>query len=252
MFQEIKKILFVQIRDDDMRDHERKVVREHSFLKENQVEYFDAFIHELNGDELDGKDALFIGGSGDYLISQGHVPRQIDKVISIIKLARERRLPILGMGFGGQIMAHAFGGKIILDKSRTEMGTCQLIKEEVAKYCPIFSSFSDRFNAQLGHQDHIETLPEGAVNLISSELSQVQAWTFPGEPFYALTFHPELDPIGVEHRLRYYASKYGFSQEQINAMLSEFIPTPEAKSVLRLFLDKIVGEGQCFEIDNRE
>ena len=247
MFQDHQKILFVQIRDDDMRDHERMVVREHSFLKEDQVKYFDAFIHEFNGDELDSVDALFIGGSGDYLISQGHAPRQIEKVVALVKMARERGLPTLGMCFGGQIMTHAFGGKLVLDESRTEMGTYRLKKKPAAEHCPIFSGLPDEFDAQLGHQDHMEVLPEGAVNLLSSELSQVQAWTFPGEPLYALTFHPELDPEGVEHRLRYYASKYGFSQEQINDMLSEFTPAPHAKSVLRLFLDKVVGKGECYQ-----
>ena len=68
------------------------------------------------------------------------------------------------------------------------------------------------FTAQLGHKDHIICLPSDAVLLASSEKSECQAFTFEGEPVYALTFHPELDMKALNYRLDYYANQYNLSE----------------------------------------
>jgi GMP synthase (glutamine-hydrolysing) len=246
MFSDDQKVLFVQLRPDAMRDHEREVFLKHASLSPEQAVFLDVFEDEISEAMLDGVDALVIGGSGDFLLSRGDIPEHIAAVSELARAARERGMPILGICFGGQILSQAFGGKVVHGPDRKEMGTFELTRSPNAVHCPVFKELPERFHAQLGHQDHIDEIPEGAVHLASSELSHHQAWTFPGEPMYALTFHPELDEDAMHYRINFYADEYGLDEPTLEEMRGGIFAAPEAVRVIRLFLDRVVGEGRRF------
>ncbi|HLD17474.1 MAG TPA: type 1 glutamine amidotransferase [Patescibacteria group bacterium] len=243
------RVLLLQMRPDAfVREHERKFIVETAGLRSEQVVCLDTLEADLSPSILDGFDALIIGGSGDYLISQGHIPNVVEKIGILIREARARHLPTLGICFGAQLMTIALGGRVVYGPDHQETGTFEISKTPVANLCPIFSELPARFNAQLGHKDHLDTLPPGAVHLASSSLSPLQAYTFPGEPLYAMILHPEIDEDGIAFRLDYYQKEYGLPSDVTTGMRSRLRPSPDASRILRLFFEKVVCGGKTYPV----
>ena len=232
------RILLLQFRPDAaMAAHEFELVVRFSHRPASDFVAVDATTASLTAELLDGADAIILGGSGDYLISRGDIPEILSALVPILEEARRRRVPTLGICFGAQILTHAFGGRVELDESRAEVGTFPVTKTDAGREDALFHELPDRFDAQLGHKDHLTVLPAGAVHLASSERSVHQAWKFPDAPMYALTFHPELDQEGVLYRVDYYAKEYRFTPESVEAMRAVLRPSPEASTLIAKFLD---------------
>jgi GMP synthase-like glutamine amidotransferase len=240
-------ILFIQIRrDPTVCAHETQSVLMHAGLLPDACMVADALMHPLDLSLLDRVRAVIIGGSGEFLISQGDIPEVMENVKDVVREARRRRMPTLGICFGGQIMTEAFGGRVEMDVSRQEVGTFQTTRTLASDRCPIFSRLPRVFDAQYGHKDHFTSLPSGAVLLASTVLSPFGAYTFPGESVYALVMHPELDEEAMAFRLAHYRDRYGVDQELYDRMVSAFRPSQDASCILRLFLSEVVEKGQSY------
>lgn len=237
------RILLLQFRPDPaMAAHEFDLVVKFSGRSAADFSRVDATAEPLDAALLTGVDALILGGSGDYLISRGDIPSIRAALKPFLAEARARRVPTLGICFGGQLMTEAFGGTVGLDEARAEVGTFPVTKTAEAHADPLFAPLPATFEAQLGHKDHFTALPPGATRLAFSERSANQAWTFVGEPVYALTFHPELDIDGVLYRVDYYAKEYKLTEEKIAEMKRVLKPSPEASTILVRFLNAFAAE----------
>ena len=240
-------ILLIQWRKDRvMADHEFDCFIKYSGRDRSSVKRLDACTVIPTLDILEGVDALVVGGSGDYLVSQNDIPRQTAGMFLVLEEARHRSIPTLGICFGSQIMTKAFGGLVVKDESREEAGTFIVQKSEGAEKCPVLQYLPDTFSAQLGHKDHLEYLPVGAVNLVSSEKSTNQYWVFPGEPIHAVLWHPELKQEDLQYRLRFYAKVYGWSEDKIQLMFETLKPSPHASDVLHGFFEEVVKKGRVY------
>lgn len=238
------KSLLIQIREDEAtRKHEIDCFVRRSGIDAKKLISIDSLKTLPKSDLLEDADVLVVGGSGDYLISEGDVPEQIAAIGEVLTAAREKQIPTLAICFGAQIMAHVFGGKVEKDVSRQELGTYEIEKSSMAEHCPIFKDLPESFHVQLGHKDHITALPNGAIHLASSERSEVQAFTFPGEKVYAYTFHPELDAEDIRWRLDYYAKNYGLTKETINSIMSRTFSAQHGTRPLRAFYKEVAGKG---------
>ncbi len=253
------KILLIQIRKDVMKEHEYQCVLEKTGLKSDELVAFDIFERLVTPGDLEGCDALIIGGSGGYCVSQREIPEEIDAIIAVANAARHRGMPILGICFGHQLLAPAFGGETKMDRERQELGTYEITQLPAAKVDPIFSHLPETFLAQEGHKDHVTTLPPGAVHLATSVLSPNQAFTFPGEGVYGFQMHPELAKKDILTRLEHYRELYlksmmndatmdagGGGQTEFDEVMARTFETPEAEKILKLFVDKIVRGGERY------
>ena len=97
-------------------------------------------------------------------------------------------LPILGICYGAQYLAHTRGGKVEASDSR-EYGRAQLT---IVKESPLFKGVSRSSQVWMSHGDTISKLPEGAEVLASTEDVENAAYRFKDEPIYAVQFHPEV------------------------------------------------------------
>ena len=97
-------------------------------------------------------------------------------------------LPLLGICYGAQYLAHRYGGAVESAGSR-EYGRAEL---EVTRQDPIFDGIPVRSQVWMSHGDTITRLPEGAVVLASTPSVTNAAYRFCGEPTYAVQFHPEV------------------------------------------------------------
>jgi GMP synthase-like glutamine amidotransferase len=106
-----------------------------------------------------------------------------------IRRAHEAGIPILGICFGGQLMARALGGQVA-PGPEPELGWTQVRHHGVEGFPPgpWFESHNDRWQ-----------LPPGARELASTPLAS-QAFSL-GRTL-AVQFHPEIDPETLEVWLR--------------------------------------------------
>jgi GMP synthase (glutamine-hydrolysing) len=99
------------------------------------------------------------------------------------------RLPLLGICYGAQYLAHTGGGRVESSNSR-EYGRAML---DVAKAdSPLLKGVSAHTQVWMSHGDTISALPVGAEVIASTADVENAAFQFAGEPTYAVQFHPEV------------------------------------------------------------
>ncbi|MCS7051407.1 MAG: glutamine-hydrolyzing GMP synthase, partial [Thermomicrobium sp.] len=105
----------------------------------------------------------------------------------------ERGLPVLGICYGMQLLAHAFGGTVA-PASHREYGPALV---EVVTDHPILSSLPPRFDVWMSHGDRIDVLPPGFVPLARSTNAPFAAMA--RDNVIGLQFHPEVahTPLGT-------------------------------------------------------
>lgn len=189
------------------------------------------FDEASTADALEGVSGVTIGGAGWSTFEEiPHFPAFLD----VLREARRRRIPTLGICFGAQTLAHLYGGAVVRDEPREEYGTIEIACEAAAEADPLFSGTPARFPAQAWHHDRIAALPEGAHPLAWSQDGAVlQAYRFDGEPVWGVQFHPErtFETFGrlLETRT---APSEAWPIERIRATLK---PSPEATALLARF-----------------
>ena len=98
------------------------------------------------------------------------------------------RLPLLGICYGAQYLAHTGGGKVEASDTR-EYGRAIL---RITAPSPLFKGVSIESQVWMSHGDSISSLPNGATVIASTENVTNAAYQFTGEPTYAVQFHPEV------------------------------------------------------------
>ena len=111
-----------------------------------------------------------------------------------VDLSRFRgRLPLLGICYGAQYIAHTGGGKVESAGSR-EYGRQHLAK--IDKDNALFHGFDDDSQVWMSHGDTITHLPAGARAIASTESVENAAYHIPApqgqQPVWAVQFHPEV------------------------------------------------------------
>ena len=97
-------------------------------------------------------------------------------------------LPLLGICYGAQYLAHHYGGTVESAGSR-EYGRAEL---ELKQRDPLFDGIPPRSQVWMSHGDTITALPDNATVLASTPSVVNAAYRIYGEQTYAVQFHPEV------------------------------------------------------------
>lgn len=244
----MQKIHLLQFRENPgVADHEYDCFLDKTGLSSDVLKKVSMLDPDLDIEHVLDADAIILGGSGEFLVSKNDIPEARQKSKMILEKALERDLPTLGVCFGSQIMCDAFGGRIELDSDRQETGAFEIDLHDEKEHCPIFKDLPNKFHVMLGHKDHMEALPEGAISLGKSELTPVQAFTFPGSKMYGFLFHPELAADDIIYRLRNYAENYGVNEEGLVELRKELEKDVEnGVKALHNFLEEVGRKGRVY------
>jgi GMP synthase (glutamine-hydrolysing) len=98
------------------------------------------------------------------------------------------KLPLLGICYGAQYLAHTGGGKVEASNTR-EYGRAML---KVVAESPLLKGVKPQTQVWMSHGDSISALPKGAKVIASTADVVNAAFEFEGEPTYAVQFHPEV------------------------------------------------------------
>ncbi|MCR9012356.1 glutamine-hydrolyzing GMP synthase [Gabonibacter chumensis] len=99
------------------------------------------------------------------------------------------KLPLLGVCYGAQYLAHYFGGEVKASNKR-EYGRANL--SFVDKTCSLFTGISDHSQVWMSHGDTIEFLPAHYKVVASTRDVTHAAYRVEGETTYGIQFHPEV------------------------------------------------------------
>lgn len=99
------------------------------------------------------------------------------------------QMPLLGVCFGAQYLAHNFGGEVMASNKR-EYGRANLAY--VDKESDLFCRVSDHSQVWMSHGDTIEKLPADCQVIASTKDVANAAFKVAGEVTYGIQFHPEV------------------------------------------------------------
>ena len=99
------------------------------------------------------------------------------------------RLPVLGICYGAQYMAHFYGGEVAPSNTR-EYGRAKL--GFIDHDCILFKEIKTHTQVWMSHGDTIITLPKNYKVIASTEDVNYAAYKIDGEQTWAIQFHPEV------------------------------------------------------------
>lgn len=99
------------------------------------------------------------------------------------------KLPLLGVCYGAQHLAHEFGGEVLPSKIR-EYGRANLSFVDDSN--PLMKGVSNGSQVWMSHGDTIAKLPEGYKIITSTNDVEVAGYQIYNEETYAIQFHPEV------------------------------------------------------------
>jgi GMP synthase (glutamine-hydrolysing) len=104
-------------------------------------------------------------------------------------------IPVLGICYGMQLIAHHLGGKVDPGHAREYGPALLAVREPNA----LFKGLNDELPVWMSHGDHVSEMPPGFRSLASSGNSPVAAFTN-GHGIFGIQFHPEVvhTPSGRE------------------------------------------------------
>ena len=114
--------------------------------------------------------------------------------LNLLRSALDANKPILGVCLGSQLLAAALGSRVYPGQQK-EIGWHEVRRSDAAKADRLFSNAPDAFQAFHWHGDMFD-VPQGAVPLLSSELTPCQAFRF-GAAAYGLLCHLEVTQTTV-------------------------------------------------------
>jgi GMP synthase (glutamine-hydrolysing) len=147
-----------------------------------------------------------------------------------------RRIPVLGVCFGHQLLAQALGGSVTPHPGGREMSTVAV--ERLADD-PLFEGVAPSFDANACHCDTVVELPPGALVLAKNQHDRHQVLRF-GPRAYGVQFHPEFD--GAIMRAYVDARSELLHAEGLDAgaLRARALDTPSARRILQNFVRRLV------------
>jgi len=128
-------------------------------------------------------DGVALSGSPD-MMSEDRVAAKFRKEMDAILGSN---VPVLGVCFGHQMMARAFGAEVVKDgRPVLEMVRTQVLAED-----PLFDGLPRSLVLLESRHEVVKSLPQGFRLLASSAMSQIATMKHEARPLYGVQFHPE-------------------------------------------------------------
>ena len=132
-------------------------------------------------EDLSGFKAVILSGSPHSVRGEDAPHPNLDGI--------KGKLPLLGVCYGAQYLAHFKGGEVAPSNTR-EYGRANL--SFVASGELFLAGISEGSQVWMSHSDTIKTLPTGGTLLASTHDVKNAAYKIEGEDTYAIQFHPEV------------------------------------------------------------
>jgi GMP synthase (glutamine-hydrolysing) len=148
--------------------------------------------------------------------------------------AIKQNIPILGICFGHQILAHALGGRVGSTLAGPEFGTVSASLTPAAKDDMIFRDLPPIIQVQASHYQSALDLPSGSTILAFSKKEPHAAVRFRPN-VWGVQFHPEFDADITSTYIREFYAALEESTDDLSALLDNCKDTRTGSLILRRF-----------------
>ncbi len=142
--------------------------------------YAEIFLPETPLAKLSKYKGIILSGGPNSVYEKG-APTISPKIFSL-------GIPILGLCYGHQLIAHLLGGKVEPDETK-EYG---LAKLSVLKKIGIFDGLRDHTQVWMSHGDSVTALPKGFVHIGKTADCEYAAMASPSQKIFSAQFHVEV------------------------------------------------------------
>lgn len=129
--------------------------------------------------ELQPQGIIFTGGPNS--VYEEGAPK-------IEKEVFELGIPVLGLCYGMQLMAHTLGGKVAQAETREFGKTKTFVNTE----SPLYKGLSEEEIVWMSHVDYVADMPAGFEKVAYTAACPVAAMQNPEKKLYAMQYHPEV------------------------------------------------------------
>ena len=155
-----------------------------------------------------------------------------------LRTAFKDGLPLLGICYGHQLLAHAFGGEVNTNPRGPEYGTVDIHLKPEATEDPLFKNVPSQIKAQVSHSQSVLKLPGNSILLAGSDGEPHHAFRI-GSSCWGIQFHPEFNTEITKTYINEHKQElagHGLNAEEIIANAAD---TPKAAAILKGFASLI-------------
>ena len=166
--------------------------------------------------------------------------RWSERTAAWVRGAVDDRVPLLGVCYGHQLLAHALGGAVDYNPLGDEVGTVTVQRTRAGASDAFLGALPQRFSAQATHAQTVVSLPPGAVVLARSAGERCQAVRF-SETAWGVQFHPEFGVREMRAFVRDERESLHVAGVDAAALERAVRPCPHARTLLRAFARRYVA-----------
>ena len=160
-----------------------RVVTLERCLKENGAEVIPVELERANATRLDSSDGVVLSGSPAMITAAKTMSRFQPEVDAVL----DSEVPVLGVCFGHQLLACAFGAQVVRDGRHV----LEMVKTTVVKDDPLFEGLPRSMMLMESRYEVVNSLPDGFTLLARSATSRIATMKHPTRLLYGVQFHPE-------------------------------------------------------------
>jgi GMP synthase-like glutamine amidotransferase len=151
----------------------------------------------------------------------------IAPLLDYLRAAKRTKTRLVGVCFGHQAMAQAFGGQVIKSPKGYGLGRHAYRVENRA---PWMAAGGESVSVAVSHQDQVVALPPGATVLAGSDFTPFGALDY-GEGAISFQQHPEFDTPFAKALVEIRRGR-PLTDEQVESALASFSAAPDDRAVL--------------------
>jgi GMP synthase (glutamine-hydrolysing) len=169
--------------------------------------------------------AAVITGSHDMVTE---APEGAESTSDWLRDLVAHRVPVLGICYGHQLLAHALGGEVGYNPQGLDVGTATIRCLPDGRDDPLLSALPPTFPAYVTHAQSVLKLPHGALRLAETEFEPNQVFRV-GDLVWGVQFHPEFsEPV-----IRYYIAKQRLrlaeQGQDADQLIQAVLPSPAGR-----------------------
>lgn len=154
-------------------------------------------------------------------------------------------VPVLGICYGHQLLAHALGGEVWPHPGGLEVGTVHVEPTPAAAADPLFGPWladleADRFLAPVAHRQSVRRLPAGATVLAHNAFEPHHAFSV-GPCAWGVQFHPEFSTQATRGYVDHLSADVRTQGVCASGLMAQVAPSPQAARLLPRFA-RLVAE----------
>jgi GMP synthase (glutamine-hydrolysing) len=138
---------------------------------------------EASSSKFDSFDGVALSGSPDMLSEAKTKAKYREEMDAIL----DSKVPVLGVCFGHQMIASAFGAEVVKDGKHI----LDMVKTDVIADDPLFSGLPKSLMLLESRWEVVSSLPAGFRLLARSATSRIATMKHESRPLYGVQFHPE-------------------------------------------------------------